>query len=297
MSQLVLAVAGPYMIIATFLTMSVAIIFRRKVAAFASLVALILGLCTQAPWYISSKYYGAQPYSELRILSLNLRKGQADAQHFVDLAKNGADVITVSELTSGSVQRLSAAGINASFPYAALVPAPGATGKGLWSRFPIAKVELARHQPGAIVAVRLGIPGQQLAPLVVSLHITSPLANYGRSFDEWRGGIRGTAADLADFANIAGQAPVIAAGDFNSTPDMWQFRDLFGLGYRDSAEEVGAGWGPTFPSNQRFPPLITIDHVLTRNAVTESLRTVTVPGSDHRALLASIRLPLAPATQ
>jgi endonuclease/exonuclease/phosphatase family metal-dependent hydrolase len=44
-----------------------------------------------------------------------------------------------------------------------------------------------------------------------------------------------------------------------------------------------------------FPPVITIDHVLARNAVVSSVMTIEMPGSDHRSLLATIEVPLAPA--
>ena len=71
---------------------------------------------------------------------------------------------------------------------------------------------------------------------------------------------------MDDFADAAGPAAVIVAGDFNSTPDMRQFRDLLTNGYRDAVEQTGAGFAPTFPSRTWHPPLITIDHVLTRQA-------------------------------
>jgi endonuclease/exonuclease/phosphatase (EEP) superfamily protein YafD len=47
----------------------------------------------------------------------------------------------------------------------------------------------------------------------------------------------------------------------------------------------------TLPVQQWYPPLITIDHILTRNAAASSIRTVEVPGSGHRALLATIAVP------
>ena len=43
------------------------------------------------------------------------------------------------------------------------------------------------------------------------------------------------------------------------------------------------------------PPVITIDHVLTRNAAASSIRTVKIKGTDHRALLATVRVPVEPA--
>jgi endonuclease/exonuclease/phosphatase (EEP) superfamily protein YafD len=100
--------------------------------------------------------------------------------------------------------------------------------------------------------------------------------------------------NLNHFADIGGPAAVIAVGDFNSTHDMRQFRDLLTSGYRDAVEQTGAGWSPTFPSRSSHPPLITIDHVLTRNAAASSIKTVYIPGSDHRALLATIQAPLDP---
>jgi endonuclease/exonuclease/phosphatase (EEP) superfamily protein YafD len=75
---------------------------------------------------------------------------------------------------------------------------------------------------------------------------------------------------------------------------MRQFRDLLTNGYRDAVEQTGAGFAPTFPSNRWYPPVITIDHILTRNASASPVGTIEVPGSDHRALLATVRVPLDP---
>jgi endonuclease/exonuclease/phosphatase (EEP) superfamily protein YafD len=101
----------------------------------------------------------------------------------------------------------------------------------------------------------------------------------------------GAKAQFANFAATAGPAAVIVGGDYNSTPDMRQFRDPRTDGYRDAVEQLGAGFAPTFPSNRWHPPLITIDHILTHNAAASSIRTIQVPGSDHRTPLATIEIP------
>ena len=106
----------------------------------------------------------------------------------------------------------------------------------------------------------------------------------------------GAKAQLDNFAREAGPAAVIIGGDYNSTPDMRQFRQLLTNGYRDAVEQLGAGYAPTFRANADIPPLITIDHILTRNAAAKSIKTVTVEGSDHRALLATIAVPLTAQT-
>lgn len=102
---------------------------------------------------------------------------------------------------------------------------------------------------------------------------------------------------MAGLADAADLGAVIVAGDFNSTPDMRQYRDLLSNGYRDGVEQTGAGFAPTFPSRAVFPPLITIDHVLTRNAAVSSIRTIELRGSDHRALLSAVDVPLDPVSR
>jgi endonuclease/exonuclease/phosphatase (EEP) superfamily protein YafD len=87
----------------------------------------------------------------------------------------------------------------------------------------------------------------------------------------------------AGFADPAGPGSVIVAADFIITPDMRRFRDLLTNGYRDAVEQTGAGFAPTFPTHSWYPPLIAIDHVLTRHAAAWPIRTIVVRGSDHRA--------------
>ena len=101
----------------------------------------------------------------------------------------------------------------------------------------------------------------------------------------------GAKAQLDNFALAAGPAAVIVGGDYNSTPDMRQFRDLLTNGYEDAVNQIGAGFAPTFKADSWLPPLITIDHLLTRNAQAASIKTVKITGTDHRALLATIRVP------
>ena len=81
----------------------------------------------------------------------------------------------------------------------------------------------------------------------------------------------------------------------NSTTDMRPFRALLHDGYRDAAEQSGAGIKPTFPADTRLPPLVAIDHILTRDCAATSLRTLAIPGSDHRGLVVTVTVPPSPA--
>ncbi len=74
---------------------------------------------------------------DVRVLSANLRLGRADVALFVELARASADVITLSEMTPDWVRRFYVTGIRRACPFSVLVPAPRASGFGLWSRFPV----------------------------------------------------------------------------------------------------------------------------------------------------------------
>ena len=102
-------------------------------------------------------------------------------------------------------------------------------------------------------------------PVVASVHVSSALRADGKPFGDWRSGVASTLVDLEDFADAAGPGSVIVGGDFNSTSGMRQFRDLLTNGYRDTIEQTGAGFAPTFQSHPWYPLLVTIDHVLTRH--------------------------------
>ena len=80
-------------------------------------------------------------------------------------------------------------------------------------------------------------------------------------------------------------------GDFNATVDQPTMRALLDDGYTDAALARGRGWEPTWrPSG--IGPMLTIDHVLVDEATAvDDVSVHDVPGSDHRALVATLRLP------
>ncbi len=81
----------------------------------------------------------------------------------------------------------------------------------------------------------------------------------------------------------------MVAGDFNATVDHAQFRALLTDGYHDAAEQCGAGYLASYPADRWLPPLIAIDHLLTKHATATSAATVALPGSDHRGILVGVR--------
>jgi endonuclease/exonuclease/phosphatase family metal-dependent hydrolase len=95
---------------------------------------------------------------------------------------------------------------------------------------------------------------------------------------------------------VAAAEPDLVLGDFNATADHAPMRALSDAGYRDAGELTNAGWQPTWPSSGvarllglTLPPVAQIDHVLVGPRLAAlSARTIDVPGSDHRAVLAQV---------
>jgi len=290
--HLILSVGSTFIPMVAVLGLVLAVASRRILLAIVAVFLLAITMAIQASWYYVAGPTDVGTHKDIRVLSSNLRDGRVDPVPFVALAMSRADVITVAELTSEAISRFNEVGIAESFPHSLLVPAPGPGGIGLWSRYPLNPLSAAWPRGVQMLAARLAVPGLRHEPVLASAHIMSPVSDEQNTVEDWRNGLAGAKAQLDNFAQAAGAGAVIVGGDFNSTPDMRQFRDLLTDGYHDAVEQTGAGFAPTFPSDTWFPPVITIDHVLTRNAVASSVRTIDIPGSDHRAVLATIKVPL-----
>jgi endonuclease/exonuclease/phosphatase (EEP) superfamily protein YafD len=82
-------------------------------------------------------------------------------------------------------------------------------------------------------------------------------------------------------------------GDFNATLDHAALRALLARGYLDAADAAGDGLTWTWPARGHpHTPPIAIDHVLVDRRVRAlGVTAVRIPGTDHRALIARLRLP------
>jgi hypothetical protein len=86
-------------------------------------------------------------------------------------------------------------------------------------------------------------------------------------------------------------APIVA-GDLNATLDHSALRAAL-HGCRSAATGTGRGLAATYPSSLPRALGIQIDHILVPSATTTSrFEVLDVLGSDHRAVLARIRLPI-----
>jgi endonuclease/exonuclease/phosphatase (EEP) superfamily protein YafD len=281
---LVTAAFSPYLMLCAPVSVVLLALARRWILAVVAVGLMVATLSVQVPLYRGSDAVETTGVG-LRVISANLHEGEADPGYLVRSAREQADVIAFQELTPHEVDRLSAAGLDATFPYRWLDPRDGASGVGVWSRLPMHAAKRIGGYTFALVSAQIRVTGISIDPTVLVAHVAGPWP-----IDDWRRDLDQLPVTLLEAAEQTGRGSVIVAGDLNSTTDMRPFRDLLRNGYRDAAMQSGAGIRPTFPADWTLPPLIAIDHILTRSCTATSLRTIKIPGSDHRGLAARVML-------
>jgi endonuclease/exonuclease/phosphatase (EEP) superfamily protein YafD len=222
----------------------------------------------------------------LRVLTANLLFGRAVAEAVVGLAcRKHVDVLFVQELTDDAAASLQRAGLGDLLPHRVTQPIRHSSRGSIYARYPLRGGPTTAPPSAARCTARLDLPDGQFVKLAC-VHAAPPKHPWSPgSTARWRSQLSALPAP--------GDSPHILAGDFNATLDHAQFRLLLRRGYVDAASQVGNGLSPTWgPQPGRRLSLLAIDHILIdpRCAVlTTSAHSL--PGSDHRALYAELRLP------
>jgi endonuclease/exonuclease/phosphatase (EEP) superfamily protein YafD len=222
----------------------------------------------------------------LRVLSLNVLRGRADAAAIVrGIEQHRVNVLVVQELTPDMVHRLADAGVDTRLPFSYLDPRPGPNGTGLWARWPLTPLPPV---PGLVAAApRARIEPVDGWPLTLTgVHTRPPMRRRSRRWQRELAAVRS--------ALVATGGPQVVAGDFNATRDHRPFRDLLDAGFLDCADAARQRpWpGCTWPVSGRIPPVMRLDHVLVSQpgATVSESRIIRIPGTDHRGVLAVIQL-------
>lgn len=224
----------------------------------------------------------------MRIMTLNTRNGNADADQIVSIVRNqGVEVLALQEVTPALIERLSAAGLDELLPSRVL----GATGPddngGTNVIYALAPVEDASESilpvTGSAIPACTITAGSHTVRLL-SVHPMSPKTGV---LGFWNKGLHnlGTLHTYDDHYLIM--------GDFNSTWDHSRYRKMLGDTLVDASEQAGEGFHMTYPSEPGYalvpvPPMIEIDHIVySKNSGMSvgGLETVKVEGTDHLALL------------
>jgi endonuclease/exonuclease/phosphatase family metal-dependent hydrolase len=225
-----------------------------------------------------------QAPATLRILTLNAMFGAADPDATVAAVRDyQVDVLAVQELTNGLVRRLAEAGLLDLLPNVHADLQPGAAGAGLWSRWALTPLPPVPDLLLAAPSARVSAGGHEVT--VRSVHPVAPMI--GRH-GLWHEDLTRLRAAMA-----AQPGPQVVAGDFNASRDHRPFRDLLAAGFADSADIAAKRpWpGFTWPANRRYPPVMRLDHILVSPGITVSeTRAVSIPGTDHRGVLAVLEL-------
>jgi endonuclease/exonuclease/phosphatase (EEP) superfamily protein YafD len=281
---LVTAALAPYLALGAPAAVILFAILHNWIGVTLAAVLTVASIAVRLRWYVGG---GTDAGVGVRIVSANLRYGRADADAVVHLARQHADILAVQEVTPEKADEISAAGMDEILPYRVLRTREGPAGVGLWSRYPM--------EPGSehdefwlgLITARVRIPGVPAEATLVTTHMSAP---WPEPIQGWRDDLSRLATVLSDIGASA-EGPVIVAGDLNATPDVLEFRRLLRDGYRDAAEQAGAGLTRTHPADIWLPPVFAVDHILTNRCATSAVRTLAIKDSDHRALVADLQLP------
>ncbi len=261
-----------------------ALVARRRLVALLLTACLVGHAVWLAPFFSGGPTQAPAGTAPLRVAGVNAWLGQADAAAVVAAVRaERVDVLAVTELTVDLRERLVAAGIEDVLPYRVddKVGA-GSPGSGLWSALPLSDVDTTEFStfamPSAVVDVG-GVPVR-----VTAVHPVPPLPELAH---EWH-------AEMLRLGHRAhaDPRPQVLVGDFNATYDHATFRDLLGDRFHDATRSAGHGLNLSWSPSPHVPPVLDLDHVVTdqRNVVTD-VGSRGVPGSDHRAIVATVHVP------
>ena len=284
----------PYGIIAwtaALLTFALAGRRRMKAMAVVAIVCLIVQIVWARPYWPSAA--STAPVDSLSVLTMNLR---CDEPALTDLAvaveRQKPDVIVLQDLSQDGWDQLMRFN---SWPQ--IVPEYSAQPKDqpltdnsdpcgpvVFAKEPVTWAsQLDAGQP----VFSVDLPTGPLTVVPVSLPtVAKGIEPWLRGFDQLGEAI----AAQGPTAETEAEAPMLVVGDFNATREHLPMRQLIAEhGLVDAAEQAGAGWLPTFPTNRRYPPLIAIDHILMSPSMTATEVTAfSVRYGAHRVLVAHI---------
>ncbi|MFC4372634.1 endonuclease/exonuclease/phosphatase family protein [Nocardia halotolerans] len=279
-SMVLLASGAMWLMLGAVVGLVLLLVARGWRSAAAAGVVLTGVLWLVAPSYVPEARAADGP--ELVVLQSNLLFGQADPAAVVATVRdNDVDVFTVEELTVDAITGLRGAGLEDRLPHFYLEPAQsGGGGTGIYSRYPLR--DTVKYDGFIMSNVSATMEHPQRGPIsVFAFHPIPPTID----FAAWSAEMRRVDEILA-----ATEGPAVVGADFNATQSHSAYRSLLDGAFASAADQTGDGILLTYPADRRWGPLIGIDYVLVAGGVAERVRTLTLPGTDHRAVLATVRM-------
>lgn len=264
--------------------LAVLLAWRRRAAP--AVLAVTIALWHVAPGIRSAVAAGDAPACDgasFTVLTANLQYSNRDPEAFLAwLATRPADLVLLQEVTAEWAATLEA---RSGYAHRLLSPREDPYGIGVLSRAPLESVALLDLANDGLpsIAGTVTVDGQRVRFL--GLHTRWPIVP---GLAELRDRALVRAAAIAR----EGSDPLVLGGDLNLTPYAPAYGRLIAeSGLADVMQ--GRGWQPTW--NAGFWPLaLRIDHLLASPGVcVEHAEVGPAIGSDHRPVIARLRLPKA----
>ena len=223
---------------------------------------------------------GAAAADRATVVSFNALYGNGDpAELLAEAQALDADVLLLLEADRDYVARLDAAGAAQRFPFRLVSDASGGAATAMLSATPLDEVELAPEDEMRFASWAAHVRIGDETVRVRAVHPVPPLD--GRSA-VWRDEI-----GALDTWAASTTGPLVVAGDFNASAAHPAFRGLCaGPGALAGCGSIFAP--PTWAPREWIPPVLPLDHVLTRELAVLDRGAFRVSGSDHRAVWATV---------
>lgn len=268
-----------------WIVLPVAAFGRRPVLACAALTVLAAQLAFAAPEVLAARpvpaWARAAPRFRLFDANTGADGGNEDmAGYASEIAAARPALATFEEISPADFAQLEATPALRLLPYRYELEGDAPWGFAIASRYPIhsGSAVWADGNP-FLVPFMLALPTGNIRVWIV--HADAPTASRAL----WLSNLE----QIATRARSHGVGRLLVAGDFNASWGNKGFAAILGSGIADQAAARGSPWDMTWPQGQPLPPLVRIDHVLAGSGIAATtISTLPGPGSDHRALLATI---------
>jgi endonuclease/exonuclease/phosphatase (EEP) superfamily protein YafD len=248
------------------------------------LVALSIWWLVPQWWPVDRAPHPVAGSARIRIFDANIKFDNRDLAGIgAEITKAQPSVITLEELTPTNLTSLEASGALSSYQWKFLAPNVASDGFGVWSKIPLSDVQ--RWFAGPHLELRGWL--QPATGPRVRLYVVHTGAPRKGAAPLWKLEMSSIEASLR-----TQKAPLIVAGDFNATWDMFEFQSILHVGLTDTAAEQGKGWEMTWSREVRvIPPFMRIDHVLYSRGITSTgYHSGIGSGSDHRPIIADLAI-------
>ena len=253
---------------------------RRHALAVAAAITGLGYVAVTAPLVLAGS--GPAPDEtapRVSIVAANLLFGNERIDDAADaLLELDVDVLALSEVTPEIADRLRRHPIAHEYPHRVERPAPLASGLLVWSRLPLGPVG---DQPDFRRAIDTTVvTGDGLLRLLL-VHPPPPVFDR----DQWHDELRAIPRVVSGTA-----FPTVVLGDFNASQFHPPFRRMVGdADLHDVLVDTDRPFTATWPTDSVLPPFTPIDHILLQQSVaTVDAHVATIPGSDHRAVVATV---------